>query len=40
MLVMPRLNYKSKNVYISLMVISGGYAEVLPVVVDDMYSGM
>jgi len=33
MLVMPHLNYKSKNVYISSMVIS----EVLPVVLDDMY---
>ena len=37
MLVMSHLNYKSKELCISLTVISGGCAKVLPVVLDDMY---
>jgi len=36
-MVMPHLNYKPKNVYISLMVISGGCDEVIPAGLDDMY---
>ena len=36
-LVMSHLNYKSKELCISLTVISGGCAKVLPVVLDDMY---
>jgi cbb3-type cytochrome oxidase subunit 1 len=36
-LVMSHLNYKSKNLYISSIVVSGGFAAVFPVVLDDIY---
>ena len=36
-LVMSHLNCKSKKLYISSIVISGGFAAVLPIVLDDMF---